>query len=204
MRRGALTKLQVMFIVVVVVCALVIEVHILRVTMYKAVRPTPSPSPIPTPSSTPAPTPTPIRVALKCVIRVEADGATLHYQNKSFWDKNSFLEIIKSKDKFKLEEINSFNKSLQTYGNVMINPKVEFDEESKSTTLVCDIKGAMYSANSYDFHWLLADLPFDLYAFSQSEKELTYEGEINGVPTTIKLIFSYTIAHCHEHVWSSE
>ena len=92
-----------------------------------------------------------------------------------------------------LDEINSFNNSLQKHGIVMVNPKVEFDKENKSTKLICDIKGAMYSTNSYDFHWLLADLPFDLYAFEQSEKELTYQGKINGVPTTIKLIFPYKI-----------
>ena len=83
----------------------------------------------------------------------------------------------------------------------MVNPKVELDEENKSTILICDIKGAMYSADSYTFHWLLADLPFDLYAFEQFEKELIYQGEINGVSTTIELIFPYKIAHCHEHVW---
>jgi len=48
---------------------------------------------------------------------------------------------------------------------------------------------------------LLADLTSDLYAFKQSEKELTYQGEINSAPTTIKLVFPYKIVHCHEHVW---
>ena len=139
----------------------------------------------------------------KSVIEVRAEGEILHYQNQSFWSEDSFSEILKWKDNFKFEEINSFNDSLQKYGKVMVNPEVEFNKENKSTTLICDIKGAMYGTNSYDFHWLLADLPFDLYAFKQSEKELTYEGEINSVPTTIKLIFPYTIAHCHEHVWPS-
>jgi len=139
----------------------------------------------------------------KSVIQITAEGEILHYQNQSFWSQDIFSQILKSKDKFELEEINSFNNSLQKHGKVMVNPEVEFNKENKSTTLIYDIEGAMYSANSYDFHWLLADLPFDLYAFKQSEKELTYQAEIKGVPTTIKLIFPYTIAHCHEHVWPS-
>ena len=44
----------------------------------------------------------------------------------------------------------------------------------------------------------------DLYQFKQSKEELNYEGEVNGVPTTIRLIFPYTIAHCHEHVWPAK
>lgn len=139
----------------------------------------------------------------KSVIEVRAEGEILHYQNQSFWSEDGFSKILKSEDKFELEEINSFSNSLQKHGKVMVNPEVEFNKENNLTTLICDIKGAMYSTNSYDFHWLLADLPFDLYAFKQSEKELTYQGKINGVPTTIKLIFPYTIAHCHEHVWPS-
>jgi len=137
----------------------------------------------------------------KRVIQITAKGEILHYRNQSFWSEDVFSKILKSKEKFELEVINSFNNSLQKYGKVMVNPRVEFDEENNSTTLICDIKGAMYSTDSYDFHWLLADLPFDLYAFKQSEKELIYQGEINGVPTIIRLVFPYTVAHCHEHVW---
>jgi len=137
------------------------------------------------------------------VIEVRAEGEILHYLNQSFWSEDDFSEILKSEYRFKFEQINSFNNSLQKYGEVMVNPKVEFDEENRSTTLICDVKGAMYSTNSYDFHWLLANLPFDLYAFKQSEKELIYQGEINSTPTTIKLIFPYTLTHCHEHVWPS-
>jgi hypothetical protein len=77
----------------------------------------------------------------------------------------------------------------------------KFNEKKKSTTLKCDLKGAMYSTNSYDFHWLLRNLPFDLYQFKKLEKELHYDGKVNDVPMRIRLIFPYTVAHCHEHVW---
>jgi hypothetical protein len=90
---------------------------------------------------------------------------------------------------------------LERYSKYAVNPEVEFNEVRKSTALTCDIKGATYSTNSYDFHWLLGDLPFDLYQFKQSEKELYYKGEVNDIPATIRLIFPYVIAHCHEHVW---
>lgn len=135
------------------------------------------------------------------VVEVRAEGEILHYRNQSFWSEDSFSKISKSRDKFEFEVIDSFDNSLQKYGKVIVNPEVEFNQENKSTTLICDIKGAMYSTDSYDFHWLLADLPFNLYAFEQSEKELTYHDEINNITTTIKLIFPYTIAHCCEHVW---
>jgi len=35
-----------------------------------------------------------------------------------FWDENSFSEILKSRDEFKLEEINYLNRSLQ---NLLLN-----------------------------------------------------------------------------------
>lgn len=137
----------------------------------------------------------------KSLVEVRAEGEILHYKNQSFWSESGFSQIISSKEKFEFEEINSLNSSLQKHGKVMVNPEVEFNEENKSTTLICGVKSAMYNTDSYDFHWLLADLTFDLYAFKQSEKELTYQGEINSVPTTIKLVFPYKIVHCHEHVW---
>jgi hypothetical protein len=136
---------------------------------------------------------------LKNAINIRAKGEILHYQRESLWSKEGFSGILKSKGKFESDQIESFKKNLERYG--VINPKIKLNEARKSTTLICDVKGAMYDTNSCEFHWLLGDLPFDLYQFKQSEKELYYEGEINGVPTTIRLIFPYTIAHCHEHVW---
>jgi len=135
------------------------------------------------------------------VIEVEAIDQALLYRCQSSWPAEKFSEILASRDKFKTEQINSFKKSLKKYNKSAVNTKIKIDEANKSTTLMCDVKGTMYSPNSYDFHWLLADLPFDLYQFKQSEKELTYEGKVNDVPTTIRLIFPYALSHCHEHVW---
>ena len=138
---------------------------------------------------------------LKNVIEARAEGEVLHYRKESFWNEKDFSEISESRKEFESKEIDSFKKNLGRYSKYAVNPKVEFNKARISTILICDIKGAMYSTNSYDFHWLLGDLPFDLYQFKQFEKKLYYEGEISGVPTTIRLIFPYIIAHCHEHVW---
>ena len=134
-------------------------------------------------------------------ITIRAEGEILHYQKESSWKDVDFSEILASKKKFETDETDSFNKSLERYNVQAFDIEYEFHEKRKSITLKCDVKGALYSTNSYDFHWLLGDLPFDLYQFEQHEKELSYDGKVNGVPTEIRLIFSYTIAHCHEHVW---
>jgi hypothetical protein len=138
---------------------------------------------------------------LRNVVEIKAEGEILQYRRESLWNEKDFAKVLESKKEFKSNEIMSFKKSLERYNKYAVNPEVEFNEVRKSTALTCDIKGATYSTNSYDFHWLLGDLPFDLYQFKQSEKELYYKGEVNDIPATIRLIFPYVIAHCHEHVW---
>jgi hypothetical protein len=135
------------------------------------------------------------------VVTIHAEGEILHYQRESFWKDRNFSEILSSKKKFEANETDSFKKNLERNHVHLSNISYEFNKERKSRTLKCDVKGTMYGENSYDFHWLLEDLPFDLYQFEQHEKELSYEGKINGVSTEIRLIFSHSISHCHEHVW---
>jgi len=115
--------------------------------------------------------PSPIGAEARQIIYIQAEAEILHYSRQSFWTDEEFSKILESKGKFESEYVAS------------------------------DIEGAMYSADSYDFDWLLGDLPFDLYQFEQSERELDYEGEVNATDTRIRLIFPYPIAHCHEHVW---
>ena len=128
----------------------------------------------------------------KQIITIEARDQILRYQWQSFWTEEKFSQLSENDLKARFKE---------KYKVKAENFEVSFDKTKKSTILICDIEGAMYSANQYEFHWLLGDLPFDLFAFKQSEKELTYEGKVNDVPTTIRLIFPYAISHCHEHVW---
>ena len=143
----------------------------------------------------PSAEPPPTGEKSKQVITIEARDQILRYQCQSFWTEEKFSELSENDLEARFNE--KYNVDAQDF-------EFSFDKAKKSTTLICEVKGAMYSTNSYDFHWLLKDLPFDLYQFEQSEKELNYEGEVHSVPTTIRLIFPYAIAHCHEHVWPAK
>jgi len=148
------------------------------------------------PGAEPPPTAPPIVEETKqVIIEIEAVDQIVHYQCQSFWTQDEFL---------KLSEDDLIARFKEKYNVDAQNFEVSLDEAKKSTILMCDIKGTTYNSNSYNFHWFLRDLPFDLYQFRQSEKELNYEGEVNGVPTKIRLIFPYTIAHCREHVWPAK
>ena len=146
----------------------------------------------------------PIGQETRQIIEVRVVNQTVRYQCQSFWTEEEFSKILELRRKFEAEQITSFKENLGKYNKSASNTEIRIDEVNKSATLMCEVKGAMYSTNSYDFHWLLGDLPFDLYQFKQSKKKLNYEGEVNGVPTTIRLIFPYTIAHCREHVWPAK
>ncbi len=135
---------------------------------------------------------------LKDTIEVRAQGDTLHYREVSLYSKQDFAQILKEKEGFKSTVIASLKKR---YGWYVSAPKVMLNEEESTVTVQCLINGAMYAPKSYDFHWLLKDLPFDLYQFKQQRKVLIYDGIVGGVPTIIKLQFPYEAAHCHEHVW---
>ena len=134
-------------------------------------------------------------------ILVKAKGDLLYYKKTSTYSKSDFEKITKSVNKISAGVIKNFKNYLQKYSKEALNCNYKLDKLKNSTILSCDIKGAMYSARSYDFHWLLAKFPFDLYKFNQKEKELNFYGKVNGISTTIMLIFDFPIAHCHEHVW---
>ncbi len=140
---------------------------------------------------------TPVKVQI--MIRTEKE--VLHYERVSFYRETDFSEISKSTKKFSSNVIANFKKGVQRYNVEAFNCTCELNTTEHSQILNCDVKGPMYSANSYDFHWLLEELPFDLYQFTQSERELNYNGKINDIHTKIRLIFGFPIAHCHEHVW---
>ncbi len=135
------------------------------------------------------------------VLTINAGGKIVHYKKESKWNDRDFSEILATRKDFETGETDLLKKSLEKYNLHAFAIEYEFNEKRKSTTLRCDLTGAMYGTNSYDFHWLLGDLPFDLYQFKKLEKELIYDGKVKAVPTRIRLIFPYAIAHCHEHVW---
>jgi hypothetical protein len=134
-------------------------------------------------------------------IMIEAEGEVLHYQKRSSWEEADFSEMVASASEFRADARARFERSLESYGVQALDVTFEFRERKQSITMESDITGAMYGTNSYDFHWLLGDLPFDLYQFEQHDKELVYEGTVSEVPTEIRLILPYSLSHCHEHVW---
>jgi len=139
---------------------------------------------------------------LRNVIEIKAERGILHYQKESLWNEEDFSEILESKKKFVSKEIDSFRQNLERYNRHTVNPKLEFNEARKSTTLICDVKGAK-EGSWYDFDWFLRPLGLDFIDshFERREKELYWEGEINGTRTTISIKFPFLISNCHEHVW---
>ena len=142
---------------------------------------------------------------LRRVIEIKAEGEVLHYQRESFWSNEEFCKLLKSKENFKLKEIDSFKETLERYNRDLVNPKVEFDESKNSTTLICDIEDAK-EGSWFDFDWLLRPYGLDFLDsnFERKEKELYWKGEIDGVETVISIKFPYLISNCHEHVWPAK
>ena len=139
---------------------------------------------------------------LSKVIKIKAEGEVLHYQRESFWNNEEFSKLLELKEEFESKEIDSFKSTLERYNRDAVNSKIEFDELKKSTVLICDIKDAK-EGSWFDFDWLLRPYGLDFLDsnFERKEKELYWEGEIDGVETTISIKFPYPISNCHEHVW---
>jgi hypothetical protein len=98
----------------------------------------------------------------------------------------------------------------------MVNPKVEFNPEKNTITLTCEIHGVVSkTGNKYyaTFEWLLKPLNLDFIDnhFKETLNGLSWEGEIDRVPTKVICEFPYTgfpykawahpTGHCHAHVW---
>ena len=137
---------------------------------------------------------------VKTEIKTNASGTIIHYTQKFFYSSDDFLLISKNPTAFKNQLINNFKSQIVDVTAKGCTIKLG----NNSALLSCDIIGAMYAPNQYSMHWLLQGTKrfgFDLYGFKQENNTLTYEGMVNGIPTKIILQFSYTLNHCHEHVW---
>ena len=137
---------------------------------------------------------------VKRKIEIDADGEVLHYQEIHVWSKEEFSNIIENQKEFESSQIKHFN---EIYNVNAENFGFKYDQERCSTILMSDVYG-MFSGSWYDFHWFLNPLGLDFInsGFVKSEKELSWEGYIDGVDITITLKFPFTINHCHAHVWS--
>ena len=132
-------------------------------------------------------------------IEIEADEKVLHYQEIHVWSKEEFSNIIENQQEFDSSQRKQFN---EMYNINADNFMIEYDQERCSTILKCDIHGT-FSGSWYDFHWFLNPLGLDFInsGFVKSERELSWEGNIDGVAITITLRFPFTINHCHAHIW---
>ena len=149
-------------------------------------------------------------------ITVEVEGTIIHYQKQSFWNESEFSAILKNKEEFKTSMIENFKKELSTYrerDEQAVNAEVVFDEERKSTILTCDIQGAMLRSGYFTFRWLLDPFKLDFIddKFKESKEGLSWDGEVDGIPTNISIklpsqktvyaAWEQPVGHCHAHVW---
>jgi hypothetical protein len=156
------------------------------------------------------------------IIEAEAQGVVVHYQGELFWSEDEWLRISESKEELESDLIQRFIDDVSTYGEGnehVVSSDVRFNKERKSTTLKCDIHGAIskkgerYQAT---FFWLLGPLGLDFIDdnFKESEEGLFWQGLANGIPTTVTVrlpaidgsvykAWHHPVGHCHAHVWWS-
>ncbi|MCK4736496.1 MAG: PGF-CTERM sorting domain-containing protein [Methanophagales archaeon] len=152
-------------------------------------------------------------------ITVEVEETTIHYQKQSFWTESEFSAILENKEDFKSEIIQDFNEKLSRYGErgeYAVGADVEFEETKKATVFKCDVHDAVTkSDDSYraTFIWLLSPLGLDFIDdnFEESKEGLSWEGEVDGIPTSITIelppqetvyaAWEEPVGHCHGHVW---
>lgn len=142
----------------------------------------------------------------KRIIEVEAVDQILNHHYQAFWAEEEFSELLADKAGFKNDFIAKFNKNLAKHNLEAQNFEFSFDQTSHSTVAKCKIYGAISkSGNNYRarFEWFLnpPGLDFINNDFKKSQRVLSWEGDIDGISTTINLEFPSPINHCHAHVW---
>lgn len=158
---------------------------------------------------------------LENYITVEVEGTIIHYQKQSFWNESEFSAILENKEEFKNAVIHDFDEKILKYherGEYAVGADVEFDETKKATVLKCDIHGAIRESDGEyyaTFKWLLVPLRLDFIDdnFEESKEGLSWDGEVDGIPTNIivklppqEYVYEAwerlpSPGHCHGHVW---
>ena len=163
----------------------------------------------PPPSLPPAaPSPkSPLLRETKQIIEVKAVDQIVLYQCQSFWTEEKFSQLAENDLKARFKE--KYNVDARDF-------EFRFNEASHSTITKCQVYGAISkSTDSYraDFLWLLSPLSLDFIDdhFEESNHGLSWEGEINGVLTIIKVecplqdsiykAWQHPVGHCHGHIW---
>jgi len=135
--------------------------------------------------------------------------AELIYQCQRFWTEEQFSA---------LSDANLMELFNQTYDVDAGDFNFSFDETNHSTITECLVYGKISkSGDEYVayFTWFLDPLGLDFIydKFEESKTGLSWEGNINGVPTTIRIEcppqdsvygvgpYGVGVGHCHAHIW---
>jgi hypothetical protein len=70
------------------------------------------------------------------MIRIDAEGDVLHYQETLLWDEEKFLEILEDKSSFYNNQVAEFKKTYEVDAD---NFEIKFIQDRNSTILSCDI-----------------------------------------------------------------
>lgn len=154
---------------------------------------------------------------IKRVVEVEADGLTCHYLCQSFWAEEAFSAHLANQAQFKADFKQDFEQGLAQWNITASDYSFSFDSATRSTIALCDIPDAItLSGDEYRarFEWLLTPLGLDFIDdnFHESETGLSWQGSINGMPTTVTVklptidnivyeAWAEPIGHCHAHAW---
>jgi hypothetical protein len=135
-------------------------------------------------------------------ILIEAEGEILRYFEEKRWAEDEFSILVEDEDSFSSNQIEEFK---ATYQVNVGNFDVKTDKKEKSTILKCDVYIELRTSY-HDFHWFLRPLGLDFLDdhFARSERELSWEGSLDTVRTTILLKFPFKISNCHAHVWPAK
>lgn len=162
------------------------------------------------------------------VITITVEEVSLHYREEVLWDEERFTHEYKEYTSDKRGYVTDLAAATATgwgsYGvtvgewqlSFWENYTLETDKATYSTFFECFVKGAVskrgtnYTAR---FQWLLTPLGLDFIddSFVPSKTGLSWEGERNGIPTTIMVkaptqeadytAWHHPNGHCHAHVW---
>lgn len=177
-----------------------------------------APAPTPAPAITELP-PTEETGKIQQIIEAEVDGLTCHYLCQSFWAGDEFSSHLANQAQFKADFRRDFEHGL-TRSDVAVSASdysFSFDSATWSIVSRCDIHSAISKGDSRylaTFFWLLTPLGLDFINnnFAESKCGLSWEGTIQGIPTTVNVKLPATdnivykawaepIGHCHAHIW---
>ena len=107
----------------------------------------------------------------------------LIYQCQAFWAEEEFSELSESDLRARFR--GKYNVDARNFG-------FSFDKATHSTIIKCQIYGAISKGHdryTADFLWFLNPLGLDFIGdnFKESKHGLSWEGSVDGVPTSIKI-----------------